>query len=366
MPEKIRNLTVILFLSLFVTGFALFRMISPDREVSGSERRKLAQLPEVSVKGIMDGSFMQAYEQYALDQFPFRDTFRMEKAFVSYYGMRRKDNNGIALADGYAVKLEYPLDTESLAYAGKRMQYLYDKYFSDTDANVYVCIIPDKNYYAADAFGYPSMEYDRLFSTMQETLPFAEYIDITEKLSLASYYRTDTHWRQEAVFPVAETLAAAMSVPICDGWTAVPVSKPFYGVYYGQSSLPLSPETLYYMEHPVLEHCRVFDYEENAEIPVYSTDRADGMDAYEMFLSGSKALLTIENPDALTDRELIVFRDSFGSSLVPYLAGSYRSITLVDIRYIQPDVLGRFLTIQNQDVLFLYSTLVLNNSKTLK
>ena len=63
---------------------------------------------------------------------------------------------------------------------------------------------------------------------------------------------------------------------------------------------------------------------------------------------------------------LLMFRDSFGSSLVPLLAEGYARITLVDIRYVAPERLGMWLTFDNQDVLFLYSTPVLNNSETLK
>ena len=89
-------------------------------------------------------------------------------------------------------------------------------------------------------------------------------------------------------------------------------------------------------------------------------------DLYEIYLSGSKSLITIENPFAVTDRELIIFRDSFGSSIAPYFIDSYSKITIIDIRYIHPDVLGNFVKFNNQDVLFLYSTLVLNNSVTFK
>ena len=48
------------------------------------------------------------------------------------------------------------------------------------------------------------------------------------------------------------------------------------------------------------------------------------------------------------------------------LAEGYASITLVDIRYISPQMLGQFISFTNQDVLFLYSTSVLNNSETIK
>jgi hypothetical protein len=89
-------------------------------------------------------------------------------------------------------------------------------------------------------------------------------------------------------------------------------------------------------------------------------------DLYDVFLSGAKPLLTIENPNAATDKELIVFRDSFGSSLVPLLVKDYAKITLVDIRYVTSDLVGNFLEFDGQDVLFLYSTLILNSSNSLK
>ena len=85
-----------------------------------------------------------------------------------------------------------------------------------------------------------------------------------------------------------------------------------------------------------------------------------------MFLSGSLSLITIENPNATTDKELVIFRDSFGSSIAPLLVEGYAKVTLVDIRYVASDLVGRFVDFENQDVLFLYSTLVLNNSVTLK
>ena len=85
-----------------------------------------------------------------------------------------------------------------------------------------------------------------------------------------------------------------------------------------------------------------------------------------MFLSGSRSLLTIENPKGEAGKELIVFRDSFGSSIIPLLVQEYETVTVVDIRYIQIDVLEKFIEFHGQDVLLLYSTLVLNNSETIK
>ena len=111
----------------------------------------------------------------------------------------------------------------------------------------------------------------------------------------------------------------------------------------------------------------MWDYETDSQHGLYDVDAAQAGTAYDLFLSGSRPLLRIESPLSATERELVVFRDSFGSSLIPLLAESYRTVTVVDIRYLAGDLLGRFVTFNgSEDVLFLYSTMVLHNSKTMK
>ena len=123
---------------------------------------------------------------------------------------------------------------------------------------------------------------------------------------------------------------------------------------------------MYVLESDLLKDCRVYDYESGQDTDIYNMEKLSSRDLYDVFLSGSRSLLTIENPHGETDRELIIFRDSFGSSLAPLLVNSYAKVTLVDIRYIQIDVLDRFLDFHGQDVLLLYSVPVLNNSQTIK
>ena len=95
-------------------------------------------------------------------------------------------------------------------------------------------------------------------------------------------------------------------------------------------------------------------------------EKAAGNAPYEMFLSGPISLMEINNPSAKTERELVIFRDSFGSAIAPLLAEGYSKITLVDIRYISSNYIGQLVDFEDADVLFLYSTLVLNNSEMFK
>lgn len=360
---KKRNVILIVFLWALMTAFAWF---GPKVAFSDAERRPLAQFPELKLETVLDGSFMADFEDYTLDQFPLRDTVRKVKSLFHTYILGQKDNNGIYLVDGYAVKQEYPLNRESLEHAGERLTYLYEKYLTDCD--VFLAIVPDKGYYLAETAGQLRMDYESLFAYFRENLPWAEQIDLTGVLSAEDYYRTDTHWRQEKILDAAGAICNALHVtaPKTEDYWQTTIEKPFYGVYYGQAALPMAPDPLYLLESELLDSCTVYDYETGKTLSVYDRSKEEGKDLYEIFLSGSKSLLTIENPQAGTDRELIVFRDSFASSLVPLLVPGYSRVTLLDIRYVPTAYLEQFVDFGNQDVLFLYSTLVLNQSAMLK
>ena len=367
MFEKQKNILTLCLLSAFLLGFGLWAAVKPADGLSLSERRPLAQMPELSVDSLLSGKFMSGYEDYATDQFPLREQFRTLKALTGLYGFGQKDNNGVYLAEGYAAKLEYPLNPDSIAHAADRFRSLYENLMAGTDAKVYLSVIPDKNYFLAEANGYPALDYAALTDALRAQTEFAEYIDLFGALTVDDYYRTDSHWRQERLLPIADTLAAAMGVSLPDiSWREETLERPYYGVYYGYAALPMEPDCLTYLTCDLLDDCTVYNYETGKTGAVYDLAKGDGKDPYELFLSGSVSLLTVENPHAETERELVIFRDSFGSSLTPLLVPGYAKVTLADIRYLPASQMGKYLTFTNQDVLFLYSAPVLNNSDTLK
>lgn len=363
--KKHKNLICIILVGALFSVMAVGVWLSPAKDFSYSERRKLAQLPEISLSAITSGSFISKFESYTQDQFPLRDSFRTLKAMSVYYGFGQLDNNDIYIKDGYAAKLEYPLNEASVSNAAERFEYIYSNYLEGKCKNIYLSVIPDKSYYLAQDSVYLSMDYDKLFSLIRGGMDYAEYIDITSTLDITDYYKTDTHWRQEKLIETADKLADKMGVELTGEYTVNTLDNPFYGVYYGQSALPLQAETVYYLTNSTLDECIVTNHEDGTVGGIYNMEKAYGKDPYELFLSGSLSLVTIENPNAASERELIIFRDSFGSSIAPLLAEGYSKITLVDIRYLRSDYLDKFIDFNGQDVLFLYSTLVLNNSETL-
>lgn len=362
MKNKVVSITVIV---LFL-GISLLCWLKPADEFSNSERRKLEQFPKYSIETLLSGRFMKDFEDYTLDQFPFRERFRQTKAIFASSALRQGDNNGIYVSEGYVSQMDAPLREESVRYAAQRFQSIYEKYWKDMGSNMYVSVIPDKNYFMAEKSGHLSLNYETLFQICREEMKDGTFIDLTGLLSMEDFYKTDTHWRQECVTDVAETLLQAMGRTSTVSYEEQTLEQPFYGVYYGQAALPLPAEEIHYLTTDLFENCRIYDHENNREIGMYDFEKGHGKDPYELFLSGSLSMITIENPKGEEGKELVIFRDSFASSLTPLLAEGYQKITLLDIRYLHPDRLEQLMEIKDQDVLFLYSTMVLNHAETIK
>lgn len=365
---KYKNIISTTIIAVLVLSLSLACWFKPHTVYSESERRPLAEKPELSVSTIASGEYMKNFEQYATDQFPIRDKFRTLKAFFANYFLNKKDNNGLFVAEGHISKLEYPVNPDMVENAVEKFDYLYETYMKDTDANIYLSVIPDKNYFLAEKNGYISIDYKKFAEDFSKKVSYMKYIDILPHLSLDCYYKTDSHWKQEEIVHIAEFIAESMGQSAKTDYKINTLSKPFNGVYKGQSALPFQPDTIKYLTNDALDNCTVKYYDTGMakEGSMYNMEKAEGKDPYEMFLSGTSPLIEIENEMAETEKELVIFRDSFGSSLTPLLVPAYRKITVVDIRYIQSAFVGNYVKFDNQDVLFIYSTTLLNNSMAMR
>lgn len=367
MNNKLKNYIIIICFIGIIYSFTLAGILLRDTDISYSERRELAKPPSYSTERLLSGDYFKEYEKYLLDQFVLREEFRGMKAFTRFNIFKQMDNNKIYIVDGNINKLEYPLNEKAIINAANKLNEVYKKYLQSK--NVSYAIIPDKNYFVAKENGYLSMDYERLLELMEQNVHDMNYIDVFHSLSLEDYYKTDIHWSQDRIVDIADLLLKRMNNK--DYTTDIRYTQkslyPFYGSYYGQAALKLEPDTLVYLTNEMLENAAVYDHIDKTYSKVYVEDEFGTIDSYNFFLSGAKSILTITNPESATDKELIIFRDSFGSSIAPLLLKGYSKITLVDLRYMATDLLGNYIDFSGeQDVLFLYNTIILNNSYMLK
>lgn len=252
---------------------------------------------------------------------------------------------------------------KGVAYFGKKLSRVREQLLTD-DNRVFYAIVPDKAYFVQNS-GYPVYDYSRMQAAVKAALPGWQRVDLTSALSLESYYATDPHWRQEKLFGAVKELGYAMDFTVDTAAFRPVLSDGFTGGYARRAGTG-ETETLIYLVSDTTEETVVENIETQKTEPVYDAAALQSENAYDVFLGGAAAVQVLENPGASSERELVIFRDSFGSSLAPLLLPAYRKITLVDLRYLATDLVPNYVRFTDQDVLFLYSCWVVNNAAMLR
>lgn len=379
---KRSSMVIVISFFLLLIGFSVAALCLPDKEISESERRYYEKFPKLSAQAVMDGTYIEKLEKYLLDHFAGRDAFRIAKTELETSLFGKKDANHYVKEDGYLFELDWDWGMTQVTKTAKSFAKLTKEWFFDD--NVYFAVIPDKaSFLPKDK--YPVGTNLSIAGQFGEYLEGAKYIDISSYLSLEDYYKTDLHWKQEAITDVAGALLAGLGAELQASdavmdmadtaeetktqgrYNSQLITSDFYGGYAGASAYDVAPDELIGLTNDVIDSAIVFDYETGKETTIYAPEKVTGTDPYDYYLWGARALLSVKNPLCENGKKLLLFRDSFGSSMAPLLLEGYEEITLVDLRYVTAAYLPQLISLEEyDDVLILYSENVLRNSGSLK
>ncbi|MBQ3284584.1 MAG: hypothetical protein IJH40_02995 [Ruminococcus sp.] len=348
MKKVYKCLPAIIFVAFIVTMLVLF-LVLPKKEYSSSEKRYLQQAPEFTFSSLLSGDFGEDFEKFLSDQTAGRNFWVGLSAYYNY-AIGNNGSNGIYLCkDGYLVN-----DPEDMSGLVRNIGFI-EEFAEKSPVKPTVLIAPSTGYVCDDILPAVHKEYkdDAEFDMMKAALPAADFVDVRDlfKDTYDSgieqiYYKTDHHWTAKGAYTAYTALADSL------GYTANPESAyevteypGFYGTTYSSSGFWLTdPDTV-----------EVWDSHANDEknpITVTITDGADtigqeGMfflkhleedDKYPIYLDGNHPYTVIKNEAATSDEKLLVIKDSFAHSLVPYLADHFSEIIMVDLRYYSASV----------------------------
>lgn len=357
MNNKVKDIVLSIIFITFLFTFMIVNIVKKDDDISYSERRKLQKMPKITYDSVINGTYFNTLDKYTTDQFIWRDNFRKIKIDVDL--LTKNNYNKLYLYEDYIIEETYPLNKESILNVTNKINNIKRTYLNDTN-DIYYSIVPDKNYFVND--DNLKLDYDELKNIMNSNLDI-KYIDIFNELSLEDYYKTDTHWKEEKLSKVVNKLSKEMNFNITNNYSFKRISD-FNGTYSSRIVRKDIKDEIYILDN--VNDMNVYNYETNGYEKIYDLTKLNSFDKYNVYLSGSVSLLKIESMNTSSNKELIVFRDSYGSSLIPLMVNGYKSITVVDTRYISSSMLSNYIDFNNKDILFLYSTLLINDSFTLK
>lgn len=275
--------------------------------------------------------------------------------FVALYPQSENNTDDIVMLDGHLVEIEPPMNTAMADHAVQLFTRIHDEHLSGNDC--YFALIPDKYKYLADK----KSEYSEFYDYMCSRLSFATPIEVYDLLSADDYYRTDPHWRQDKIVDVAQRINGAMGVECDYDFTLGATVSHFVGNYAQRSDLKVTADDFTYLSNEVIDGVEIKE-----GIPLYDLKKLSTAQPYDFFFSGNQSVVTMTNDSAQNGKKLVIFRDSFASSLAPLLVDGYSEIVLVDLRYMMSKFLDEKVDFSDADVLFLYTTTMLNNSLSLR
>ena len=363
-----RMFLILLFL------ICLLNIVWPSREFSEKENRMLEQKPELTLSGIESGRFMEQYESYQSDQIAGRDLWVQLKTRVDLL-MGKRESNGV-----YKGKSKYLMEDiktpnqEQMEHNLASMCSFQEAY---PDISMYMMLVPNAANVLSDKL--PSFavtrDQDKDFAEIQKALKgHLTWVDVSSAMkdhkSENIYYHTDHHWTSLGAKYGYEALAEALQLDTSKEVELKPyaVSDSFNGTLSATSGYETGYEEPMYVYLPKEEGTGpevVVSYVEEQEkkATLYDTSKLKEKDKYAMFLGGNSGLIDIRTTADSTDRLLIV-KDSYANSLVPFLTPYYREIFMVDPRYYYGDIHEIMENNKITSVLFLYNgnTFVEDNS----
>lgn len=352
---------IIFILTLFL--FLIINVIVPDREKSVQENRMLATKPKFRLSSLISGDYDEKFEAYMDDQFVGRDMWRKLKVTVDRIGGSRLENSVYIGTNGQLLEQIEVADENHLAANIKAI-----KSFSESQKKIPVrmMLVPD----AANVLNHslPALakpeDQTQMFSMVRKDLgDSVEWIDVSTELNKHKtekiYYKTDHHWTTLGAFYAFQAAAPSLGIEgdLSGKYVSYAVSDSFNGMLASKSGVNLGEKEQIDIYVPTEEDTDlIVDYvdEGKRSTSLYDSSKLKEKDQYTVFLGGNSSLLDIRTVSTSTKRLLLV-KDSFANSFIPFLTPYYREIVVVDPRYYSGTINDLMDSYRISEVLFLYS-----------
>lgn len=357
--EQLVGIIFILILFLFL----IINIIVPNKEKSVQENRMLATKPKFRLSSLISGDYDEKFEAYMDDQFVGRDMWRKLKVTVDRIGGSRLENGVYIGTNGQLLEQIEVADENHLAANIKAI-----KSFSESQSKIPVrmMLVPD----AANVLNHslPSLakpeDQTQMFSMVRKDLgDSVEWIDVSTELNKHKtekiYYKTDHHWTTLGAFYAFQAAAPSLGIEgdLSGKYVSYAVSDSFNGMLASKSGVNLGEKEQIDIYVPTEEDTDlIVDYvdEGKRSTSLYDSSKLKEKDQYTVFLGGNSSLLDIRTVSTSTKRLLLV-KDSFANSFIPFLTPYYREIVVVDPRYYSGTINDLMDSYRISEVLFLYS-----------
>lgn len=358
-----KRLPGVIFMVLLL-GLAGKEALSHQRTYSPVEKRELQTRPEISITKVLDGRFQKKYESYLRDQFPGRDHWVSFQTDMELF-MGKNEIHNVYIGKNHYLLEHYTEKEFDPQQISKNLQAL-EKFVGKAkqNADVHVMMVPTKSWVLREklpAFA-PHYKEQKFYDALQQKLEKEDVLISVEPVLDAHkeekiYYRTDHHWTTLGAWYAYEqyTKAVGGDLQRAQGKKKFRcISKDFYGTTYAKINYARQADKIEIYE-PADKLRVVYNMGEKKTKTLYDVSFLKTADQYSVFTGGNQAVLEITG-GIKNGKTLLLIKDSFANSILPFLAEDYEKLVVVDLR--QLNVSGdRLLEMFSPtDILILYNS----------
>lgn len=358
-----KRLPGVIFMVLLL-GLAGKEALSHQRTYSPVEKRELQTRPEISITKVLDGRFQKKYESYLRDQFPGRDHWVSFQTDMELF-MGKNEIHNVYIGKNHYLLEHYTEKEFDPQQISKNLQAL-EKFVGKAkqNADVHVMMVPTKSWILREklpAFA-PHYKEQKFYDALQQKLEKEDVLISVEPVLDAHkeeeiYYRTDHHWTTLGAWYAYEqyTKAVGGDLQRAQGKKKFRcISKEFYGTTYAKINYARQADKIEIYE-PEDKLRVVYNMGEKKTKTLYDVSFLKTADQYSVFTGGNQAVLQITG-GIKNGKTLLLIKDSFANSILPFLAEDYEKLVVVDLR--QLNVSGdRLLEMFSPtDILILYNS----------
>lgn len=349
---------------LFVVfGIGIINLILPSKKISEEENRGLAQKPEVSVSSLASGSYMDQYEKYQADQFVGRNVWRNLKVGFSRLA-GSKEENGVFIGKNGQLMEDLAVPDQTVLKENLKAMETFSQKYSEIPVNM--LLVPDAANILSDSLPFTATVADQnqyIAQVKKELGSSVQWIDAVKPLARHSeekiYYKTDHHWTAKGAYYVFKEAAKVMGLDekVAGGYVSYPVTTEFNGSLAAKSGCHLNEKEQIDIYVPKAEdNDVVVNYvdEQKKTASLYDSSKLEERDKYAVYLGGNFSVVDIRTVSK-SNRRLLILKDSYANSFVPFLTPYFREIVMVDPRYYSGTIGDIMDTYEITDTLFLYS-----------
>ena len=358
--NKIKYMGIIL--SVFVLSFLFLFIITPKQTFSENENRVLEKFPMLSIDSILDGTFIENLENYTTDHFPFRDMFMNIHSTIERW-LGKTIINGVYIGSDDTLIEEYKKPQKTDLF----IQTLNSFYDRNNYINTNLMLVPTSITINKDKLPNNASSYSQLevLEYIKKNIIFST-IDIVDTLkennkTYPMYYRLDHHWTSYGAYYAYIEFCKQNSLeylPISE-YSIDEVTKEFNGTLYSKASLySLKSDSIHVFKPKNGENLKV-EYIVGDKITtkdsLYEYSYLDKKDKYSLFLNNNQPLIKITNNNINNGKKLLVIKDSYANSLIPFLTYNFNEIHVIDPRYYKASITEYTKNNNITDTLFVYN-----------